>query len=548
MPPDQSKFSPREYLLAVKAYIHAPPPGKKQRSFRSQAEVDRLKAEHHARPVEELPHTTWNEAKAKYHTHVGHYPVINIYSHSIEDARLASRAAKAWMDANKEDRVEAKRQRIEDHAPKRKADLELRGGNAALERRCIRTLTQRLLELDTSLPQYKDCKLKLHIMCDGTLADVLYRDARMPEGLWLSWQHKTCTKLGDDGKWSFGKVGGYAGMLLVCECEADGKLWLLDGTEYDAHTGTGISKSTRTTKPDAKRPTVEGEPTIAPLSDVELLRHLHLNCMLASMESRVALPTTTLRDAEHRIGKRRGNRKKARGEYIGLEVERFGLNALIEHVLGGEPATSEERAAVIAKHRPSLPDEYLNDPIEYRLTRNGAFFKYPDAQQGKHDLEIWSLDPIVLGGVVFHAGGGEKTYQAKTPCGQEGGKGLHAALSTRNGNDGTQIESNLYKRGDADYYVMILPPEAVWGNDGFTRFWCIPEAQMLAKGYIRATADADPAPSTIRLYRDGDGGEPIKLGWTRDYHWSSGGTPVVKKCVFLKPRRPQPPIPDDLSD
>ncbi len=52
-------------------------------------------------------------------------------------------------------------------------------------------------------------------MCDGTLADVLYRTNRMPKGMWLSWQHKTTQGrrqqdgVPKSGGWEFKHVDGY---------------------------------------------------------------------------------------------------------------------------------------------------------------------------------------------------------------------------------------------------------------------------------------------------------------------------------------------------
>lgn len=503
-------FGSRAYVEKLQTYIHAPPLGQKRRE-RSTAEKDAFRREHSIRAAENLPHTRWNEKGAYYVTTLGN-PTMNIYSFSIEHARLASQAVAAFVMAGNEQRQSARSKRRENNAPKRKLSIAVHGDSHTMERRCIFRLKQRLEELDQSLPNHTHCRLELHVMCDGTLADVLYRNSLMPNDCWLQWQHKTTKKLSEYGFWHFSQVHGYSGMILVCECESEDKLWLLDGNDYDSYKeGLSICKSTG-------RKTTKGEPTIPTVSIQQLLDALHSNCNAASKGDESRLSTTTLREAERRIGK--SNRSSTFNNH---EIERIGINAFVSLVLNDYATTTQERDAVINKCR-QLPIEKINNPHVWRLTNSGAFFKYPDSQNGKHDFEIWSLKPIVLDGVVFHTGEGLKTYQAKTPSAKKGGrKGFQVALTTPNGVDDAQIQDNLYKLGDADYYVAILPSEASSGDreQYRTRFWCIPEHELLSYGYIRKSETDLPATSAIGLYHDGDESNPHKCGWTRQYHWQS---------------------------
>ena len=92
--------------------------------------------------------------------------------------------------------------------------------------------------------------LQIHVLPDGAHADALCRAAQMLEGEWLQWQHKTCSKLSRQydnrhslvyGRWNFRHLAGYANMIIVCQCEDDGKLWLLRGTDFERNSAKSPS-------------------------------------------------------------------------------------------------------------------------------------------------------------------------------------------------------------------------------------------------------------------------------------------------------------------
>ena len=66
-----------------------------------------------------------------------------------------------------------KNEAIAGHAAHFEANKEKHGDNQALERRCLIALRKKITENKAHTDE-RDC-LHMHIMCDGTLADALYR-------------------------------------------------------------------------------------------------------------------------------------------------------------------------------------------------------------------------------------------------------------------------------------------------------------------------------------------------------------------------------------
>eukprot|EP00966_Prymnesium_polylepis_P072528 1683876-Prymnesium_polylepis.1 len=205
-------------------------------------------------------------------------------------------------------------------------------------------------------------------MCDGTLADALFRTGNMPPGHWLSWQHKTTHGRMKDhgvdgaGGWRFAHVDGYAGMILVCQSEADGHLWLYDGTAYHSWTkGLYIGH--------------EGcVPKVSPILLDVFCDTLRTFCESAANGIVDAHPMTTLYDAERRIGKGKNNS----GKPSSLEIERRGIVLFIDAVLGGEFSFAERESDafnnMLMRVDETLADSIRTDPDSYRLTKHGHVF------------------------------------------------------------------------------------------------------------------------------------------------------------------------------
>jgi hypothetical protein len=146
-------------------------------------------------------------------------------------------------------------------------------------------------------------------------------------------------------------------------------------------------------------------------------------------------------------------------------------------------------------------------------------------------LELWAPFPITAGSgeraVVVHPGGGNAWMKIQLKTGYEikAQEGIYAKLSTRNGRDAEgQIESNLYTKGDADVYIVVVPPEAAWGDKSAARrtdFWFLPEARLIEDKYVRATEDAPDALTNICVYRPGESKMKHKTDWTKAFFYRS---------------------------
>jgi hypothetical protein len=436
-------------LLAAKARIEAVPKGLTtngkpytRRADRSETEKRVLEAEHLAAD-EEIPCTSWSTRKKRYHTSVRRdRKCVNIYSNTRTDAVEAGRLAKAWSDAGNSlvVRREAKRQKLEDLTTKRAADVAITGDNTALERRCLIRLRDAINNHESARTGDPLDNLQIHIMCDGTLADALYRTNRMEDGDWLSWQHKTTHKRVKNGGWVFQNVNGYDGMAIICESEVDDNQWLFDGNTY--HTWT------KNLYVGCKG----GKPTVAPIALADFCDVLRTYCTNAAVGFQGAYHATTLYDAERLIGKGMITSCKPST----LEIERRGVVLFIDEVLGGEFPFAEREGAdyadtvrFIDRCNPELGAAIRAAPDTYRVTRNGDVFKYPEAQQSKTDLEIWTCGVAHGGDVEVHNDSGWNTYQFKSAQETTGESGMKGRLVTNSGKDpnGTRINSNNYWLG-----------------------------------------------------------------------------------------------------
>ena len=277
-----------------------------------------------------------------------------------------------------------KNEAIAGHAAHFEANKEKYGDNQALERRCLIALRKKITE-DKAHTDERDC-LHMHIMCDGTLADALYRTDRMPKGRWLSWQHKTTHgRATQDGKartggWQFKDTNGYEGMVIVCQSEQEDHLWLFNGGDYHTHSEIYIGH---------KGPT----PTTPTISFTSLCGKLRENCTNAANRMSDAFPTTTLYDAEQHIGKN-GNSSDSSDNPCSLEIERRGIVLFVDEVLGGEYRFDDRDGVDYNDHlshlESGLATNVCKDPDTYRLTHKGVVFHFPEEAHSKTDLLLYS--------------------------------------------------------------------------------------------------------------------------------------------------------------
>jgi hypothetical protein len=469
-----------------------------------------LEAEYiaHLDDDEQIPYTRWEYATKVYRLTVQRdNEVVRINSHTRTDAIEAGRLAKAWADAGNS--MDAKRSRKQKeicaNAPKRKLDVAIHGDNTGLHRRCLVKLRDAIHARETSCVDNPLDRLHVHIMCDGTLANALYRTDRMPPGSWLSWKHKTTHGRSGGAGWRFKDVDGYTGMVIVCESEADCYLWAFDGASYHTwtrHLYVGY---------------LRGKPKTTPTAIDGFCDMLRSYCTNAAASVAGAYPMTTLYDAERIVGKR----KDTSGNPSNCEIERRCIVLFVDTVIGGEFSFAERDGYVYRGllARVEACDDSLAGLIRaypdcYRLTRDGHVFRYPEEQQSPTDLQIWTVGGIRSGtnaGVVVHKNGWQ-TYQFKSAQGSTTLSGMSVKLTTQVGTDDNRkiFEANRYKLGDNDYYVFV--------NAETRDMWCMGEDVMAA--YKRIASPCVPVPLTgVRLHRGDSEASAYTCGWTKLYHF-----------------------------
>jgi len=409
-----------------------------------------------------------------------------IYSSTWADALKADAAANACADAHASWKTQ-RAQKAQLHAAladRRAAGVATFGDNCALERR-------ELLRLRDHVQTATRGKVRVLLCPDGCWADALFRTDAMPKGQWLCWQHKSTHKMATDEQtgetfWEFGHVRGYVGALVVCSVEDDSdRLWVMDGAVLHAHKAANM----RVTKSSVsgKILPVPADGKTLPTDLGGLVAALLAECAKVVAEATDALPTCTVEAAEARLGKSQA-------------VERAGVLAWIACKHHGVVPWAE------------MPDAMQADPRNLRLLRDGTVMAYPETQNGKVDLEVlhdWS-----------DRNAGKTTYQFKTPGKCSGRVGVGVNLKTASGRDeaGTRLFSNTYKRGDNDFYVVVIPSVAsVLSRKGHVDIWEFPEAALAAVGLL-GTADAPCATGCFYAYRNDGKGNPEKYNWTRDYH------------------------------
>ena len=416
----------------------------------------------------------WTKLKISNHQ-------LTIASSTWADALKTDAAANACADAHaslKTKRVK-RAQRYVANAVRRAAGVAVSGDNSALERR-------ELLRLRDHVQTATNGAVRVLLCPDGCWADALFRTDAMPIGQWLCWQHKSTHKMAKRSYWAFKHVRGYVGALVVCSVEDDSDLlWVIDGAVLHARKSEVMTVTKSSWSGEILPVPADGKTLPTDLGG--LVAALLAECAKVVAKTTDALPTCTVEEADARLGQKQA-------------VERAGVLAWIA-----------------CKHRGIVPWCEMPDPMQadlrnLRLLCDGTVIAYPDAQNGKVDLEVlddWS-----------NPNAGKTTYQFKTPVKCSGRVGVMVHLVTNSGHNeaGKQLVSNTYKCGDNDVYVAVIPSVAsVLARKGHVDVWEFPEAALADAGLL-ATADAPCETGSFYAYRNDGKGKPHTHNWTRAHH------------------------------
>ena len=474
------------------------------------------RAAHAALSEEDKKRFLWNDVKAAYEIYVHH--MINgkpttAYIHTFEEAEEWAALAERATPHSLTKKRAAKKAREEKHAEKRSADIKKNGDTSALERRVM---------LDIVVPNLKrianerKVPFLLHVMPDGTWADLLVRfgAARCAAGaLWLSVQLKTTEKMfertwSDNGKerlrmgYEFYSMRDYTGALVLCVCEKDGKLWLFNGAALDAHEPKKTT-SMRITFNKAKEKILP-DPWCGTLPTTwdAVFDALQEGYNAAMSATPTSLVLTGFDEAEAKLG------KKNFVEYAGI---REWVRCMHDGFQPGEVNFDSARRA----HLPT--EEMRNDPLRYRLLKNGNLFAYPEDQNTKTDVLLYRICK----------GYAKEQWQFKTPRGCPYARGWHISLETPNGTDkiGTMTRNN-YTYNDNDFYAAVLCKPAEWAVDGVTLIWECSKDWMLAHDLLVTESGKTPQ-QQFKVFSENEAHNDYRhedLGQSRDCKWRTAMT------------------------
>jgi hypothetical protein len=329
--------------------------------------------------------------------------------------------------------------------------------------------------------------LRVLICPDGCLFDALFRTEDMPKGQWLAWQHKSTHQLARDNKgreyWKFAKVKKYADAIVVCTVEAEPDLvWAVRGKVLDEGQAGDmkVTKDKVTRKP---RP-LKADGKTLPMSLKDVARALEAECAKVVARDAAALRTFTVEEAETMY------KSKTHA------VERAGVLAWMQCLHGGVVPWI------------NMPEAMQRDARNLRLMRDGTVIAYPDGQNTKTDLEV-----------LQYPDGTKTTHQFKTAEPMPRTCGFYVNLATNGGRDGKKIRTNTYRRGDNDFYTIVLPDTGAAGaRAGRVDVWTIPEAELATRGLLGTAEDPVAEFGSFMVHRNDGQGNPSKHGWTRDYH------------------------------
>ena len=141
---------------------------------------------------------------------------------------------------------------------------------------------------------------------------------------------------------------------------------------------------------------------------------------------------------------------------------------------------------------------------------------YPEEQNGKADHGIRKNGCTIW-------------QQFKTASKVRDSAGWYVVLTTPIGKDhtGKRIFDNSYTRGDADEYIIVIPPEAAHGIDGEVHIWIFPQQVLIDHGIVgdndikaRFAGFVVHMPDDLQKSRGGVSckGDNAEHVWTKTYH------------------------------
>ncbi|MDA9633334.1 hypothetical protein N9S81_00180 [bacterium] len=476
---------------------------KRLKGFKAERELDRDNRIFNEKgwPSQPGPHTYWLLDHARYQTRLPMYKKNDkeyhdaVVTYNPEDAKKAGDLASVvWMErAQLLDQIRiSNREDIEmEYAVKRNADLEQYGNTLLSERECI-------LDHKKRINAKSGDEFEFHIMNDGTHADVLFRSNAMQKKhpfLWLMIQYKTAETYYQQNpntqQYSFRKISGYKGMLVVMVAKDIDCIWTEYGNILNAHSACGDIGIT-----------VFNKAPYAPGGDdrggfrkhctnfdgyVSVLREQCTRFMDGTLDPK-HMGVTTLEAAERDLG-------------YNHRVELEGIMQYLDCVHGG--------IIPIDRLTQKQVDAVNGDVFTHRYLVDGKLFRFPIEQSQKTDLIVY--DSVKE---IFELDSGLK-IQFKTVQIEKDKSGFSINFSTASGSGITN--SNNYIPGMNHRYVFVLPStRSVNAISNEFHMWDFSEMVLLERkriGFVGAPSKMTVhMPSELQKERGGLSGSECKKG------------------------------------
>ena len=386
----------------------------------------------------------WKESKCSYVKFFTHLK-IEVCSYSLYDAQ---RVLALYQEVHTSHDVlrNNKLDRIARLSKQRSKNIATFGNNRHLERDVAFEI--KALEKTNAGSRLG---LQIVVLPDGARADILFRFKEMAQGTFYAIQIKTTAAMRiritphghKQGCWRFQNCLGYNGMLILCACKSDGRVWIRSGTNVGKKTIL-IHASTHHLRNGEVVPLIHSDVVdyrtkCGQFALVNILHGVHNEKTSHASQTWECVLKTTFEYETDRLG----NNQK---------VERDGIYMYARLVHGG------------------VKEWRLHNDMPELFCSDNTIISFPREQNGKID-------------VFIHLSGKGKiiSCQFKTAKRLHYSQIFHVGLETNYGHDnGKSIRRNTYT-DEIDIFI-VCQPKKIETDDELV--WVVPSSYLLRKGAI----------------------------------------------------------------
>lgn len=143
-------------------------------------------------------------------------------------------------------------------------------------------------------------------------------------------------------------------------------------------------------------------------------------------------------------------------------------------------------------------------PSSWGVFHDRIAYRFPDAQGGKHDLELYCSDGILK--LQVKSACLKPRTTAGSPC-------YFVSLATHFQRGGKTHWANTYRTADADSFTFLVLADK--SADSHIHMWDIPVAEMCNRGCVARPGEAVPRRQHLCLFTCASAATD---GWTSEFH------------------------------